>query len=456
MEVLEKIKDFAQKHRLFPREGLVLVAVSGGADSMCLLAALTEISEAAGFTVAAAHFNHRLRGSESDADEAFVARFCLNRGIRLLTGADDVRASAEERGIGIEEAARDLRYGFLEKAAADIHARRIATAHTADDNAETVLLNLTRGTGLKGLGGIPPVRGPIIRPMLTVTRREVLHYLASRSIGFTEDSTNSLDIYSRNLIRHRVIPVLLELNPRFAETVTASALLLREDEAYLSDSAARFISEHFDGRALKTKDLQELPKAVSSRVIRNLADIRLTANHTEAVLKLIASDDPSGQVSLPGCTVYKEYDTVVFSDDTPADGFEPVIVPVGGTIRLPGLGLAVSCRIAAGTEKINNSFNTFLFNYDNIYGNIVIRSRKTGDKIRLSGGNGTKTLKKLFIEKRIPARRRSMIPVIADDSGILAVYGIGTDVRAAVGEQAVRKPGDNTLEITFEETRHEE
>jgi len=460
---------------MLPSEGLVIAAVSGGADSMCLLSALTELSAEMGFSVAAAHFNHRLRGDASDADADFVARYCADRGITLFSGAGDVRSYAARHGAGIEEAARTLRYAFFYDTVAKTGAAGIATAHTADDNAETVLINLLRGAGLKGLGGIPPVRDGVLRPMLTVTRREVLEYLAGSGVPHVEDATNRLDIYSRNILRHRVIPVLTALNPRFAEDATKTALLLREDEAFLSNMAANYIAEHGENGALSARDLAGLPRALSGRIIRlfaekHLPDVRLNAGHVEDILRLCAAGGPSGRISLPGGTAYREYDRLFFSREFCAGSFQPVTAPVDGVAEIPELGLVVQCRKrAAGdlsadgftagknlseVEKINKSFTTFLFKYDSIYGNIVIRPRETGDKIKLFGTNRTKTLKKLFIEKKIPARRRAMIPVIADDAGVLAVRGVGYDARAA-GGTADCSAGDVLLEVIFEETGNE-
>jgi tRNA(Ile)-lysidine synthase len=466
--MLEKIETFAEKHRLFPPNGLVLAAVSGGADSVCLLEALLLLSEKYGFTVAAMHYNHRLRGAESDRDAFFVESLCLDKKIALYTGSGDVSAYADDSGCGIEEAARRLRYVFFHETADKLKAERIATAHTADDNAETVLLNLTRGAGLRGLGGIPPVRGIIIRPMLEVSRSEVLAFLSSRALSYMEDSTNAQLICSRNIVRHRVVPVLKELNPRLTESVQTTAALLREDEAYLQELADVFLSENanagsFGEQVTKAKSLALLPLPVARRVVRTLAGRAAGAGHVSAVLALCASADVSGEVSLPGCTVYREYDRLVFSqkaalhDDAPG-GFEPVELEVGGSVLIPELGLRVSYRRADDvlsaetsefTEKINKSFHTFLFNYDKLYGKIVIRPRKTGDKIDLYGRNGTKSLKKLFIENRIPVRKRPLIPVVADDGGVIGVYGLGFDKRT------VCRAGDVVAEIIFEETAYE-
>lgn len=456
--MLDKIEAFADQFDMFPAGGRILAAVSGGADSVCLLSALLELSRKRTFSVTCAHFNHRLRGEESDRDARFVQELCQSQNVDFYLDSADVAAYAAQEGLGIEEAARKFRYRFFDETAKIIGAQRIATAHTADDNVETVLLNMTRGAGLRGLCGIPPVRDRVIRPMLGVTREEVLEYLDTRSISFVEDSTNQLDIYNRNLIRHTVIPVLKSINPRLAETVASTTLLLREDDTCLSASAEQFVSEHYHNGRLKAKALLELPLPISRRVIRLLAgrqssSVALSSKHVAAVLALCASEDPSGEVALPSSKVYREYSELVFFDEHRCTGFLPIQLKISEKTLIPELGLSVSCRKTVcdntNREKINNSFITFLFKYDNICDKIVIRPRKTGDIIDIFGRNGTKSLKKLFIENRIPLKKRPLIPVLADGKGVLAVYGIGFDKRAACDV------GDTILEIIFEETAYE-
>ena len=214
---------------LLPRSGVLLCAVSGGADSVYLLHKLRELAGETGYVLECAHFNHCLRGAESDRDEDFVRGLCEALGIRAHFGRGEVAAFAARMGLGEEDAARRLRYAFLEETADKIGAIAIATAHTADDNAETMLLNLARGAGLRGLCGIPERRGRIIRPMLGVTRREVEEYLAERGITHVEDSSNARDDYARNRIRHRAVPALLSVNPEFAQAAGRAAVLLRRD-----------------------------------------------------------------------------------------------------------------------------------------------------------------------------------------------------------------------------------
>ena len=252
--MLNDILNFADEFDMLPEAGLVLACVSGGADSMCLLEALLEISRQRGFTVGAVHFNHKLRGEESDRDEAFVGEQCSARGTPLYTGGGDVRAYAQEHGLGIEAAAREMRYYFFYTAASNANAVRIATAHTADDNAETMIFNLTRGTGTAGLSGIPPKRGIIIRPMLRVSRDEVMNFISLRGVKFVEDSTNDLEIFTRNKLRRTVIPVLKQINPRLKDAVSSAAEISRADEEFLSGLADDFIREHCGRNGQRTMD----------------------------------------------------------------------------------------------------------------------------------------------------------------------------------------------------------
>ena len=198
--ILNTMKSMISKYNMLPHQELVLLAVSGGADSMCLLALMSELARTHDFSIAVVHFNHHLRGAESDQDARFVKAYCKNHNITCYTGEGDVSQFAKSNGFSIEEAARDMRYQFFFETADKIGAARIVTAHTADDNLETVILNLTRGSGLQGLCGIPPVRGKLIRPLLMTTRKEIEEYLIENDIPHVTDSSNFEDLYNRNKI----------------------------------------------------------------------------------------------------------------------------------------------------------------------------------------------------------------------------------------------------------------
>ena len=401
--MLNKLLEFVRRYGLISPGDRVICAVSGGTDSVALLVALYLLRENLGITLEAAHFNHRLRGEESDGDEAFVKALCDRYEIPLHLGSGQIVPGKK----GLEAAAREARYAFLRGLPG-----KIATAHTADDNAETVLLHLVRGTGLKGLGGIAPVNGRVIRPMLTVTRREVELFSAEYALPHREDSTNATDLFLRNRIRRKVMPLLAQENPSLAETMSTMALGLREDEKYLSQMA---------GEALPAvTELREMHPALRVRALERFLKENGVPEpekrHIALMEQLVFSDKPSARADFPGGVVIaRRYDTLeALGEAQPL----PERVLEGG-LELPELGLRAVCVAA---EEIVNTPDTFTVVPR---GKMVIRSRCPGDRILLSGG--TKSLKKLFIDRKIPARQRNQIPVVCDEAGILGVYGIGAD-----------------------------
>ena len=401
--MLNKLLEFIRRYGLISPGDRLICAVSGGADSVALLFAMYLLRERLDITLEAAHFNHRLRGEESDADEAFVKELCGRYDIPLHLGSGRILPGKK----GLEAAAREARYAFLRSLPG-----KIATAHTADDNAETVLLHLVRGTGLKGLGGISPMNGNVIRPMLTVTRREVEAFLSEYALPHREDSTNATDLFLRNRIRRNVMPLLLQENPSLAENLSDMALGLREDEDYLS----RMAGETLPGVAALREMHPALRARALERFLKENGVPEPEKRHITLLEQLVFSDKPSARADLPGgITVARRYDTLeVLGEAQPLS--ERVLE---GSLELPELGLRVVC---AEADTIVNTLDTFTVVPA---GKIVVRSRLPGDRIRLSGG--TKSLKKLFIDRKIPASERLRIPIIADEAGVLGVWGIGAD-----------------------------
>ena len=286
----------------------VLCAVSGGVDSMYLLHRMTELAAQRGFTVGCAHFNHGLRGTESDRDEAFVRTQCAHLGVPFYAGRGDV---ASVRGMGTEGAARQLRYAFLTDCAAAHGYDWIATAHTADDNAETLLLNLARGCGLRGLTGIPPQRGKLLRPMLDTTRAEAEAYLAAHGIAHVEDSTNASDAYARNRVRHHAVPALESVNAAFVQHAADTAALLREDERFLGGLAAEFLAGQTPAEGIPTAELLALPRPVRVRVLQQAAGRELSRRHLLA-LEQLCGGEGLGYADMPGLRVTREQGRLFF------------------------------------------------------------------------------------------------------------------------------------------------
>ena len=291
--------ELIEQYNMLPDGCSVLCAVSGGADSMCLLYWLNELRGSKSFSIHAAHYDHGLRGDESVRDAEFTREKCTALGIDCEIGNGDVHAFARQERIGIEEAARTLRYRFLEETADRLGCDRIATAHNADDNAETIMMNLCRGAGTRGLAGIPPVRGRLIRPLLRTERSEIDKYIADHGIAHMEDSSNRSDEFTRNRFRHQIIPVLKEENPSVLKAISRTAELLREDDDCLCRQAEAFLSENYDGKSIPCRRLAELEPAVAARVLRALCGTGLSRERTQALLAFASGTEP-GILEIPG------------------------------------------------------------------------------------------------------------------------------------------------------------
>ena len=393
--MLNKLLSQIRRFEMISPGDTVICAVSGGADSMALLWGMYLLKEKLDITLEAAHFNHGLRGPESDRDEAFVRAVCSGYGITCHVGSGEVKPGKK----GLEAAARAARYAFFSTLSG-----KIATAHTADDNAETVLMHLVRGTGLKGLGGITPVNGNLIRPMLTLSREDVLEFLDSYHLSFVQDSSNETDAFLRNRLRHHVMPLLKQENPRLSQNLSVMAMELRNDEAALQAMAA------MTGRDVAA--LQQAEPAVRNRAIaaflKESGVVEPEREHIALAQNLVFSDKPSATADFSGgVRISRNYNELAVAKKAQTLSERELVCP--GVTEVPEAGIRVCCGDGGVWVKLQ--------------GKLVLRSRRSGDTIRLSGG--TKTLKKLFIDRKIPAAERDLIPVLADDLGVLAVYGIG-------------------------------
>ncbi len=406
--MLNKILTFSREHKLWDPGDRVICAVSGGADSIALLFAMYLLKDRLKISLAAAHFNHGLRGEESDRDARFVEEFCRGYGIPCYMGGEKVVPGHK----GLEAAARNARYRFF-----DTLPGKIATAHTADDNAETVIMHLVRGTGLRGLGGIHPKRGKLIRPMLTVTRQQVLDFLQEYHLQWVEDSSNATEQFLRNRIRHQVMPLLCRENPQLAENLSAMALRLGEDARLLDEMAQK---------TDRVSALRAMPQPLRNRSMAAFLEshgvLEPEAAHIALAESLILSDNPSAKARFPGgVCIGREYDTLKVIPEPST--WDPVKLDPDGITVIEPLGIEIHCHPAVAPCLKYDRFTVLP------QGDLVVRSRRSGDAIRLQGG--TKTLKKLFSDRKIPAAQRPQIPVIADDAGVLGVAGIGANLDRA-------------------------
>ena len=414
----------------------LLVALSGGADSMCLLHYL----HANGIDVSAAHYEHGIRGEESERDLRFVQSWCESSKIPFVFDRGDVPAYAKANAMSIEEAARKLRYEFLERQREKLGCSLIVTAHNAEDNAETLLMNLIRGSGAKGLSGIPRRRGNIIRPLLDVSRAEIEAYLKQNAIPHVEDSTNNSDDYTRNLIRHKIMPLARQINPGFVSAAARTAELMGRDEDCLSLAAEDYISKH-GGDFLPLDSFNALHAAVASRVLRAKLT-GLGAEHVEDVLSFCQGTG-YGELSLPGRKIVRDAGRLYLNAPECPELKERPLIP-GQSLYLDECGISVKSEICIYKGEVNDLFKTSYIKYEIINSNLRIGGRKEGDRLRPMARGCTKSLKALFVEKKIPRHLRGAMPVLRDDEGILLVWGLAADERIKV------QKGEKALKITFE------
>ena len=443
--MLRSMETYIRELALIPPGSHVLCAVSGGADSVCLLHALYHLREQLPFTLSAAHYDHQLRGEESRRDACFVEQFValccgpqrLKDGsllppVRLYSGGGDVAVRAELQGTGLEETAREMRYAFLRETAREAGADLIATAHTANDNAETILFHLARGTGLRGLGGIDPRREGLIRPLLTTTRQEVEDYLFHYALPHMEDSSNQDDSFTRNRIRHQIIPVLEDISPGFLTRMTQTAAQLRADEACLTD-LARQLSDRAqireEGLSIEAALLAQAPAPVAFRAIRLLlgqmwdGDQNCGSAHLTAVWNLCREDAPSAQVHLPhNCVARRCYGRLLLQPRLGPIPLEPGLLPLPGHLEAGPWEI----RCQAGTYEGQDQGPWDFWLSREAAGLLSVRPRRTGDRLTLPGRLG-KSVKKWMIQEKLPRFQRDALPVFECGGAVAAVAGLGPD-----------------------------
>ena len=463
MHLMESARRTIRRHGLLPRYARVIVALSGGADSVALLLVLREMAAAEGFCLAgAAHLNHQLRGVDANGDEDFCRALASSLGIPLDVERIAVGGLASSAGVSVEQAAHDARHMFFERAAARAGASAVAVAHTKNDQAETFLLRLIRGAGPRGLSGMHPRSGLVVRPLIETPRGEVRAFLEARRVAFREDATNADRSIPRNRVRHELMPLLeARFSPRMIDVLDREATIAREDAEYLDaaagEAAERLIVRTADGVELPEEALLSLPPALARRVVRLAQETASGGGFAgfdaaEAVLRLAVSKS-TGPLDLPRHRVNRRGDFIVLTKKDGRGAFErpsafsyPLGVP--GTVDVPEAACAITAAIgavpsgdsAARLWPLAGRSDEAVVEAGRLNGPLSVRSRRPGDRFRPLGLRGRKTLQDLFVDAKVARAERDTIPVIVDSEGQIvwvAGHALADDFRVTDRTKAV-------------------
>ncbi|MCM1507654.1 MAG: tRNA lysidine(34) synthetase TilS [Ruminococcus flavefaciens] len=433
-----KIFSFIKKHNMINKGDTVICGLSGGADSVCLLLVLQSISSKLDFTVKALHVNHCIRGEESDRDENFCRELCRKINVPFTAVSCNVKAFAEENQLSIEESARKLRYGIF---AENSKSAKIATAHNANDNLETMIFNLTRGSALKGLAGIPPVRDNIIRPLLAVSRAEIEEYLSSIGQDYVTDSTNLSDDYTRNKIRHLVLPVLCGINPAVIETSVNSSEALRSENSLIEEQTEKALSVCRHGN--KLCGLNEFHEVVRRRCIARLLSDNSLPYSYDRLSEMDSILMNGGKINISGDIFFvSDGKNAELKKILPVSELELISAELktGENMIFPDRIFSCEIILCDDLQKIydvHKKLTFYLLDYDKIIGRVILRNRRFGDRIRLSGKNFTSSVKKLINEK-VPSGERERLHFLEDDAGTIFAEKLGIAERVVPDSNTVR------------------
>ncbi|MGO9569977.1 MAG: tRNA lysidine(34) synthetase TilS [Desulfomonilaceae bacterium] len=437
--LLTSVTDVIKRYRMIQRGDGVVVAISGGPDSTALMYILNILKGEMDFWMVPAHLDHRLR-PESGMDAEFVREMSHKLSMEARIKSVNVRDLAAKRGISVEEAGRDARYAFFEEIRASSGARVVATAHHLDDVLETFFLRIFRGSSLKGLTGIAPARAGIVRPLIETSRAAILHFLEEEEIPYRIDPTN-LDINcDRNFVRNRLIPKIEEHFPNFRNPLQRTIELLGEEEQFVKEMAQKLYSQTVSrtetGLELNVPALRSAPMVLASRAILlalytiSGPDVRWTRSHVETIWKLPRSQSPSAVAHLPeGLVAAREYDRLVLSKGAVAESKpQPVILVSGpGIVEIPGTGHILRLQLREREVMRLQEYDgitAVAFDADEVSFPLTVRSPRPGDRFRPWGLQGTRKLKKVLIDLKIPRDFRKQLPLLLKGDTILWIPGV--------------------------------
>lgn len=428
----ETVSTFIDKYDMLPHHSIVVVGVSGGADSMGLLHYLDSIKDDKGLKLVVAHVDHMFRGQESEEDMRFVQHQCEKRNLPFESEQIDVAAYQRDRKLSPQVAARECRYAFYEKVLEKHGAGILALGHHADDQVETILMRLGRGSSMAGYAGILPKRpygnGVMIRPFLSITKADIMEFLKLHEVPFRHDPSNDKDAYRRNRLRHHVLPLLKEEFPGLHERFQAFSEQVQENEQYIEASIEKewndvIISKVKDRVILSRKPLLFMAKPLQRRGIQLILNYlynneippSLSSIHIDNLLSLLESEHPSGRLHFPhGLQVIKSYNecTLTFDMDENDTAYK-CLLEVPGNVTLPTDDIITS-EIRTHHKPSDVKENQAVIDLSKVALPLHVRTRLEGDRIKLKGTNGTKKIKSIFIEGKIPIQQRNTWPLIVD------------------------------------------
>ncbi len=416
------LKGFIPPHELsgLPESTPILVAFSGGADSAALLRMLVEYGKENGTPIYAAHVDHLIRESEHERDRDFCVKVAHDYGVQIFVKTADIPALSKETGESLELCARKVRYEFFDELMQKLNIPLLATAHNADDNLETLLMSLVRGSGLHGMCGIPPTRktrsGTLIRPILAASKDDILDYCQKNEVAFVTDSTNSVADCTRNRLRLEVVPILKEINGSAVANATRLSRLCREDDALLSSLADDLVK---DG-CISLERFNSSPEPIRARALFKLFGGELEKVHIEALMQLCRKAVPHSRLSLPEekTAIIENGALTLFAEDLPCPPYEITLRAGENLIADRHLLYVTSDGAALDSCRARVSVAA-----DKIVGKLIARSRREGDTIVLRGHR--RSVKKLMNEKKLTLGLRESLPIICDEGGILYVPYIG-------------------------------
>lgn len=434
--MLKKVKDTIKRHGMLKKGDTVLVAVSGGVDSTVLLHTLNVLKEEFSLNIVVCHLNHNLRGRESERDFNFVKKLASDIGTAFV-GKRLEKGGLKIKGVSVQEAARASRYEFLEEAARRHKASRVALGHTLDDQAETVLMRLVKGSSLAGLAGIPPVRGLFIRPLIEVGRAEIEGYAKAHGIKYVLDSSNLTTKYLRNDVRLRLIPYLKKnYNPNVIDTLARLSDILRLDDDYLIEETAKIfpdivVERRKNAIIMDRGILLGLPNAISARAFLKAAEVltvksSLYSHHIKSFFNVLESARPNYSIELmDGLWLLREYDRIILSTFPPAHA-EPfyAVLKVPGITPVREAGRSFKAAVLRKVPQFDGDESTAYFDYDAVAGPITIRPMSPGDRMVPIGMKGRKKLKDIFIEKKVARPERARIPLLFAADEVIWAAGV--------------------------------